>query len=93
MTKNIGYDGKEVRPGVYRHFRGDLVEVFGVATHSETEEDLVIYTHKGRLWARPIKMWYQIVPSPEDFHNVERFTWVREGHLGDGSVATEKRVV
>ena len=32
-----------LRSGVYRHFKGNLYEVLGVAQHSETQEYLVVY--------------------------------------------------
>lgn len=45
---------------VYRHFKGGLYVVQGVAVHSETAELLVIYTRKEdpqKMWARPLKMF------------------------------------
>lgn len=33
----------EIRPGRYRHFKGREYEVLGMAHHSETEEELVVY--------------------------------------------------
>ena len=30
-----------VRPGRYRHFKGNEYQVLGVARHSETEEEMV----------------------------------------------------
>lgn len=42
---------------IYRHFKGDYVYVIDVAKHSETLEDLVIYTHKDKVWARPLDMF------------------------------------
>ncbi|MDH5641457.1 MAG: DUF1653 domain-containing protein, partial [Nitrospira sp.] len=30
-------------PGRYRHYKGQEYEVLGVARHSETEEELVVY--------------------------------------------------
>lgn len=53
-----------IRPGRYRHFKGNTYEVIGVARHSETEEPMVIYRalygEKG-LWARPAAMWNETV--------------------------------
>lgn len=42
---------------IYRHFKGDYMYVIGVAKHSETLEDLVVYEHKGKLWTRPMDMF------------------------------------
>ena len=33
----------EVRPGFYRHYKGDRYEVIGVARHSETLAPMVVY--------------------------------------------------
>ena len=51
----------------YRHFKGHEVEVLGIAKHSETLENLVIYTHLGTgdMWARPESMF----TSDEDVTN------------------------
>ena len=42
-----------VRPGRYRHFKGNEYQVLGVARHSETEEEMVVYRAlygEGGLW-------------------------------------------
>ena len=47
--------------GKYRHFKGGEYEVIGVARHTETSEELVVYrplyTDDG-LWARPKEMFF-----------------------------------
>ena len=49
---------RKVKEGsIYRHFKGDYMYVIGIAKHSESLEDLVIYKHKGKLWARPTSMF------------------------------------
>ncbi len=41
----------------YRHFKGNIAIVLGVATHTETKEDLVVYMHNDKIWARPLDMF------------------------------------
>lgn len=53
-----------VHPGRYRHYKGQEYEVLGVATHSETEEEFVVYRALyGRrdLWIRPLAMFLETV--------------------------------
>ncbi len=50
--------------GKYRHYKGNEYEVIGIAKHSETLEELVVY--KARygnydLWIRPLKMFLEEV--------------------------------
>jgi hypothetical protein len=50
----------ELPVGRYRHYKGGLYEVLGVARHSETEEELVVYRAlygAGGLWVRPLAMF------------------------------------
>ena len=47
----------KVKLGKYRHFKGKIHEVIGVAKHSETLEEFVVYEHDGELWIRPIDMF------------------------------------
>jgi hypothetical protein len=52
---------------VYKHYKGDLYIVEGIAKHSETLEDMVIYRQlydKGKPWARPLKMFLEPVDKP-----------------------------
>ena len=41
----------------YRHFKGTIYEIIDVAEHTETLEELVIYTDHKKVWARPIEMF------------------------------------
>ena len=53
-----------VRPGRYRHFKGNEYEVIGVARHSATLEEMVVYRAlygDGGLWVRPAAMWTERV--------------------------------
>lgn len=51
----------DIKPGVYRHFKGGLYEVVGVAKHSETLEEYVVYLmlKDNSLWVRPAKMFLE----------------------------------
>ena len=53
---------KEVKVGgIYRHFKGHMIEIQMIAKHSENLENMVIYTHLGRgdMWARPEAMFLE----------------------------------
>ena len=65
-----------LQPGRYRHYKGKDYIVLGVAKHSETEEELVVYrTDYGdrSLWVRPLVMFQETVeidgqPRPRFLH-------------------------
>ena len=69
----------ELKPGIYRHFKGGMYQLIGVASHSETMEPMVVYRalygEKG-LWVRPASMWSEIVCK--DGYTGPRFTPVKE---------------
>ena len=49
-----------IRSGKYRHYKGKDYEVLGVARHSETEEQMVVYRclyGDYSLWVRPLTMF------------------------------------
>ena len=57
-------DTQEIRPGIWRHFKGNRYQVIGVAKHSETLEPMVVYRAlygEGGLWVRPASMWLETV--------------------------------
>lgn len=69
----------EIKIGRYRHFKGKEYEVIGVAKHSETLEELVVYRAlygEGGLWVRPAAMWHEAVER--DGKTVQRFTYIQE---------------
>ncbi len=72
---------REIKPGVYRHFKGNEYEVLGVARHSETEEEYVVYRalygERG-LWIRPFAMFAEPVDSKKypDVKQTYRFEYV-----------------
>ena len=61
MVAAIGRAGNE---GRYRHYKGKEYLVFGVATHSETLEEMVLYRQdygERGLWVRPKEMFLESV--------------------------------
>ena len=69
----------EIRPGIYRHFKGNMYEVLYNARHSETREELVVYRalygERG-VWVRPRRMWDEKVVHLG--REVARFSYVGE---------------
>jgi len=66
-------------PGRYRHYKNRDYIVLGVATHSETNEEVVVYrTDYGdySLWVRPRSMFTEQVLV--DGHLVPRFRYISE---------------
>ena len=50
--------------GIYEHFKGSRYEVIGLAKHSETLEDMVVYRAlygERKLWVRPFAMFTEEV--------------------------------
>ena len=65
--------------GRYRHYKGKEYTVVGVARHSETQEELVVYRQEYgdySLWVRPKAMFLESGPGEEQ----ERTGW----RYGDG---------
>lgn len=69
----------KIKPGVYTHYKGNEYLVIDTATHSETEEQLVVYkTLYGNfdLWVRPLAMFSESVTINGE--EIPRFRWIRE---------------
>lgn len=55
---------KTLKLGKYEHYKGNHYEVVGIAKHSETLEELVVYRAlygEFGLWVRPLKMFIENV--------------------------------
>lgn len=53
-----------IKGGKYRHYKGNEYLVIDIATHSETEEEMVVYKAlygEEKLWVRPLSMWNEKV--------------------------------
>lgn len=74
----------EPKLGRYRHFKGNMYEVIGIARHSETEEDFVVYKAlwdvpeygRNSLWVRPKSMFLETITR--DGKTMKRFEFVGE---------------
>lgn len=67
----------DIKIGLYRHFKGNLYEVLGTATHSETREPMVVYRAlygEYGLWVRPAAMWNETVDR--DVYHGPRFQYI-----------------
>jgi hypothetical protein len=73
----------QIKPGqIWRHYKGGVYEIVGVAIHSETLEEMVIYKSlydgdkykKGTIWVRPKLMWFEKVEWKRK--KVKRFTQI-----------------
>ena len=70
---------KDIKLGVYKHYKGNEYRVLAIASHSETLEKMVVYQAlygEYGIWVRPISMWNEIV----DVNGVKipRFKFLRE---------------
>lgn len=69
---------KDLKPGIYRHFKGDEYQVLQVARDSETTEEVVVYQslkYPDRVWVRPLSMFVEEVSR--DGYDGPRFTYLR----------------
>lgn len=70
--------------GFYLHYKNKKYKVTGVALHSETLEEMVIYealyeNKLGKTWVRPKKMFLESVATPE--YTGPRFKLIEENSL------------
>lgn len=63
--------------GTYKHYKGKLYKVIGIAKHSETMEELVVYQQlygEMGLWVRPLAMFNETIEI--DGQLVKRFQYL-----------------
>ena len=68
-----------IKMGRYRHYKGNEYIVLGIARHTETEEELVVYRQdygERGLWVRPSTMFQEMVEINGKL--VPRFLFVDE---------------
>ena len=69
----------QLRPGRYRHFKGNEYRLLYVARHSETMEPMVVYQAlygEQGIWVRPAAMWSEHVE--QDGYQGPRFVYIGE---------------
>lgn len=69
----------ELKPGKYRHFKGNEYRLLSVAKHSETLELMVVYQAlygEQGIWVRPAEMWSE--PVERDGYSGPRFAYMGE---------------
>jgi hypothetical protein len=70
--------------GFYQHYKGPRYQVIGVAHHSETKQELVVYrTCYGdkSLWVRPLSMFTETLETPEG--SMPRFRYIEPSESND----------
>lgn len=71
-----------IKPGIWKHSKkGNEYRVIGIAKHSETLEEFVVYealyeNETSKYWIRPASMWEELVEINGE--QVPRFVYVRE---------------
>ncbi|MFN6944713.1 MAG: DUF1653 domain-containing protein [Cytophagaceae bacterium] len=69
----------KIKTGTYRHYKGKLYKVIGLAKHSESLEELVVYQclyGEFDLWVRPLSMFEEKINA--DGKEMQRFEYVGE---------------
>lgn len=70
---------QKLLPGKYQHYKGNFYQVIGVARHSETEEEMVVYQAlygDKDLWVRPKPMFVECIIINDKL--VPRFKFIKE---------------
>lgn len=73
-VRKIEMENKVEINAKYRHYKGNEYVVLCIATHSETEEKMVVYKAlygDEKVWVRPLSMWNEEVEV--DGNSVRRF--------------------
>ena len=70
-----------LKPGKYKHYKGNLYQVLGIARHSETLEELVVYkalyqSEGKNIWVRPLQMFTETIEI--NGQQIARFQFIEE---------------
>lgn len=69
--------------GIYQHYKGMHYEIIGIARHSESLEELVVYRAlygKNDLWVRPLQMFLDEIVFEDKL--LSRFRLVQQDEIG-----------
>lgn len=83
MSATLSRKSSVVKPGLYRHYKGNRYEVIDLVRHSETEEEMVLYRAlygEHGLWVRPLTMFEECVEV--NGANMPRFEYMGEVDRG-----------
>ncbi len=68
-----------IPPGIYQHYKGNRYEVIGIARHSESLEEMVVYRalyDDHGLWVRPADMFAESVVINGE--SIPRFQYIEK---------------
>ncbi len=80
MSQMENKERSELKTGRYRHYKGNDYNILGVARHSETGEEFVVYRAlygDHGLWIRPLAMFLEEVEVEGE--RVPRFKRIEDG--------------
>lgn len=80
LTYKCNAENLMLKKGIYQHYKGQLYQVLHVATHSETQEKLVVYQclyGDYSIWVRPLDMFTEHITLDDD-REQERFKLIQE---------------
>ena len=71
----------KLQTGKYKHYKGKEYEVIGIAKHSETLEELVVYkalyqSEGENIWVRPLEMFLGEIEN--EGKKIKRFEFITE---------------
>ena len=80
LTYKCNAENWMLKKGIYQHYKGQLYQVLHVATHSESQEKLVVYQclyGDYSIWVRPLEMFTESITLDDD-RELERFKLIQE---------------
>ena len=81
ITLSLSQLAANLKPGIYKHFKGDEYELLCVGRLSEDRsKEFVVYKSLlyGDVWIRPLEMFLEIVDRRDYNYKGPRFVFLRE---------------